>query len=1033
MKKFISQLLKGALLGLFVASPLTFNTAKADDTEVYFFDGAKLEIGRPKVMLLLEYSAAMNGGGRLEKIKTALAQLAADPEVNEKVDFGLALFAMNKSGKIKEEGTIVYPISAFNSATNSPTYLEAVTTLGDKPSVPGKTPSLEGMSEAYRYFLGRSPYFWTGVQPSGGTHINAYDSGNGRYDYSHLNATCAAQALVVLAHGQINGPDLQNSTEAITGQAGATDTDMVSYMNREGVNTYTISPGSSGKNKANLDAWANAGGTGQAFDWDDEQDCNAVDANGNPVGLCAILKQVIEEVAEQSTSFVQAGVTVSQQNRLNHDNHLYFAQFQADSIARWPGNLKKYKIDGGELVDVKDDAAVDPFTGLFLEERDDDGFILGGTSFWADRDADGNLIADGNQVEIGGSMEHLGKFLNPAKYTAIDGTVFDVFDEARDATYTRNIFTDKQGADNTGELYPLKDAGSTEFNIADAATLKHIKALTLGYRLRDVTVTTFDSDGNIVEEEVVEDVVEPARLMGDPLHSVPKVVQYSDGKSLAFVGTNLGYLHAVDISNGYEQWAYVPSVLLPEMKDFMDDVEIGGDATLHNYGLDGEIHIAHADTNNNLKVDDDEKALLFIGMRRGGNHYFVLDISSSTEPKYLFKITGGEGDLEKLSDTWSGITVANIDYAGATKTVAIFGGGYDYDQDIAGTEFVQDDTGNDVFIYDIADKSVLWHLHGDTGSDSDDPQNAINQVKTQMNSVPANIRGISLDNDSTIDHLYVADTGGQVFRFDLYGTDAGMEVRAGRIFNANGSGAANNRRFYYAPSVAYIPRPNNRSFMAVAIGSGYRAHPLDTVIDDYFFMVKDTGILESPKTFKDIPFDSSGKGALVDVTEHVKSDPETTQAVLSDDKGGWFIKLNGDITTYDANGNPVVNTYEGEKVIAEPRILFGRVVFTSYVPTVDTTKLQCSPVIGSAKLYGVEVLDGSSFFDDNTRTIDLVSEGLPPIFQLLYTSGANASDDDAAFIGLVGNEVIDDAFTEALTKGYDGVIRVNWRKKPDDE
>lgn len=35
MKKFISQLLKGALLGLYVASPFAFTSAQADDTEVY--------------------------------------------------------------------------------------------------------------------------------------------------------------------------------------------------------------------------------------------------------------------------------------------------------------------------------------------------------------------------------------------------------------------------------------------------------------------------------------------------------------------------------------------------------------------------------------------------------------------------------------------------------------------------------------------------------------------------------------------------------------------------------------------------------------------------------------------------------------------------------------------------------------------------------------------------------------------------------------------------------------------------------------
>ncbi|GAA4365007.1 hypothetical protein [Kangiella marina] len=1015
MRNFFTQMMKGVLLGLYLTIPLmAANTARADDTEVYFFDGSKIDTGRPKVMLLLEFSSAMNGGGRLAKIQQALLQLANDPEVNSEVDFGLAIFAKSRSGSIKAEGTVHYPIAKLNSATELPNFSTVVTLLSLKGTVPGSTPTIEGMSEAYRYFLNRTPYYWN----SSSTHPSAVS--NSRYAFSDTSG-CAAKALVVLAHGQINGNEWRNATQSIVGRS-STDTEMVSYMKgTHDVDTYTISPGSSGNNKQNLDNWANAGGTEKAFDWNDETDCNAVDAEGNPVGLCAILKKVIEEVSSQGTSFVQAGVTVSQQNRLNHDNHLYFAQFQADDIARWPGNLKKYKIDGGQLVDVNQKPAVDTDTGLFLEERDANGFITNSTSFWAPKDGNGNLIADGNQVERGGTLEGLDGFLKTTPQE-VDGTIYQTF-----ASYSRNLYFDSSDV-----LSPIATkATAADFDMPvsteeEKQAFETVFTETLGYSLRDVTVTRDDGT-----EVIVENVAEPARLMGDPLHSVPKVLQYKVGdstKSVGFMGTNLGYLHAVDLDTGVENWGYVPKEMLKKMQEFLDDVKIGGDPTLHNYGLDGEIHIAHGDSNGNILVDEGEKALLIIGMRRGGNRYYVLDISDIGSPKFLFRIQGGGiGDLSQLGDTWSPVTVTNINFGEGTKTVAIFGGGYDKDQDDA-TTFVKDDIGNDVFIYDIANQKVLWNLQG----------SALQTVKGQINSVPGAIRALSLKTNIAIaEHLYVADTGGQIFRFDLYPTETGMDVKAGRIFKARGNNSeSENRRFFYAPSVAFIPQPQGKSFVAVAVGSGYRAHPLNAKIDDYFFMVKDQGVLQSTKTFNDVAFNGTNPDAeqqLLNVTDTVSSNTTTRNAIVSGEKSGWFIELNGEINTTDANGNTVTDTYAGEKVISEARILFGKVVFTSYVPTVDLTKLQCAPVIGSAKLYGVDVVDGSSFFDENTRVIDLISSGIPPVFQLLYTSGGSADTTTASFIGLVGNEVIQDDFTKALTKGYDGVIRVNWRKKPDDE
>lgn len=1025
MTRFFNSLIKGVLLGLYLTIPLVASqSAKADDTEVYFLDGDQIDTGRPQVMLLLELSSAMNGGGRLELIQKALLDLANDPDVYSKVDFGFTTFAKAKTGQYKADASVRYPV--VNPA-GDPNYLQEVLDLSNATVVPGNTPTIEGMSEVYRYFQATSTRY---AGPE--THPSAVTA-EGKYAFDKEAAGCAGKALIVLAHGQINGREWPNATESVVGSP-SSDTEMVAYMNNlEGVDTYAVSPGSSGKNKENLDSWALSGGTDESYVWNDQVDCNAVADDGTPLGLCAILKEILLQVANQGTSFVQAGVTVSQQNRLNHDNHLYFAQFQADDIARWPGNLKKYKIEGGELVDINGNPAVDTDTGLFLETRNQDGRITDSTSFWAPKDAVGNYIADGNQVELGGAVATLDDMLQTDPQE-VDGVIYDTF-----VDYTRNVYFDKNG-----KMEPVSSATATDFNVtvdpdneAQEFAFKQLRARTEGYNLRKVTIT--HDDGTTTE---LNDVVEPARLMGDPLHSVPKVLQYATDSGtipVGFVGTNMGYLHAVnlgksldDADGGKELWAYIPNDLLKNMEEVLDNVSLLDeesdppflDATNHNYGLDGEIFVAHADENGNTIVDNGEKALLIVGMRRGGDKYYVLNVSSPGSPEYLFSINGGDTKLEHLGYTWSPVTVTNINFKGDLKTVAIFGGGYDKKYDDEG-EFSQGDSGDDVIIYDIADKTVLWNLQKDAD---------LSEVASQIYSVPGAVRAISLKTDNSVaEHLYVADVGGQVFRFDLYGTDTGLEVKASRIFKGSDNTSSDKRRFYYAPSVAFIPQAQGNSFVAVALGSGYRAHPLNTETQDYFFMIKDRGVLNREKTFNEVTFvPGSDQNTLVDVTDQIT---RTTDASVKADLtsgDGWYIKMDGVVNTTDVNGNPVTKTYEGEKVIAEARILFGKVVFTSYVPTVDLTKLKCSPVIGSGKLYGVNVTDGSSFFSDSTRTIDLISSGIPPAFQLLYTSGGSADSTAASFIGLVGNEVIQDAFTKALTKGYDGVIRVNWRKKPDD-
>ena len=114
----------------------------------------------------------------------------------------------------------------------------------------------------------------------------------------------------------------------------------------------------------------------------------------------------------------------------------------------------------------------------------------------------------------------------------------------------------------------VKDAGGT---IIDAAILDFLR----GDRGNEIPV-----DGKTLRHRI--------SVMGDIIHSRPFYVADSTS-STVFVGGNDGMLHAIDATKdtgGKERWAYVPSMLLPKMKN------LSVDPYVHDYYVDGQINIA---------------------------------------------------------------------------------------------------------------------------------------------------------------------------------------------------------------------------------------------------------------------------------------------------------------------------------------------------------------------------------------------------------------------------------------------------------
>ncbi len=443
---------------------------------------------------------------------------------------------------------------------------------------------------------------------------------------------------------------------------------------------------------------------------------------------------------------------------------------------------------------------------------------------------------------------------------------------------------------------------------------------------------------DVKDEDLDGDETNVRRHMGDPMHTPPVLLNYKEAggtKSTIFVATNEGLLHAIEHENGTELFAFMPKELLPNINDFYQNQQ----STKHPYGLDGDLTLWHDDKNNNVTVDAGETAHLFLGMRRGGNHYYAFDVSDRLNPKLLWQVDGGSDDFEQLGQTWSKPTTTTISYNGQSKRVVIFAGGYDTNQDPNTSNLTASQTpdsiGNAIYIVDAETGKKLWSGQGDTDGDV---------FFADMDySIPADIRIIDVDGDGLADQMYVGDMGGQLWRFDFQPYhQSGQLVYGGVMARLNGGSASEARRLYNEPDVALVASKGQR-FLSVSFGSGWRAHPLNERVEDRFYMIRSNSVYSRPEGYgKNTGSETSPtwepltENDLVNVTDELE--PE-----LNDN--GWLLELEG----------------SGEKVTGKSVTINNQVVFTSYEPTASGDS--CSPAIGGGSVYVVDVISGAPTLD----------------------------------------------------------------------
>lgn len=836
-------------------------------------------------------------------------------------DFGLEIFNPNtRADGADNGGRIIRGLSRDMSATER----LSLTNIIDDLSADTNTPLCESAYEALLYFSSASPLYGKNggkAKPASDTKIvtgGNYNTGK----YIPPFRECDGDVYVIMiTDGE---PTQDNSADQMISKLpgigpkveGNYLPALTGWMYRNDIN-----PSVSGRQKATFFAV----GFGDAFADKDKPAVKILTAaaiNGggkyfaaqDAVQLEDALQNALSEILNIDGSITSPAVATNSFDRTQILDNLYYAVFKPSNHARWGGNLKKLKLSGELVVGRDGHNALSPKGGIAETAK----------TFWSSGED-----ADGSSTEMGG--------------------VVDMFNAAT----KRKLLINKAdslvelNAANLQAIAGSAAAAAAAMDVAETEIADHLKWIAG----KDVD----DDDGDANVNENRDDI------FSDPMHSRPVVVNYGGASEAQqdlriIVGTNGGFLHMFkDKGNSVEEsWAFTPYELIGNHIFFRENET----TPVKRYGMDATVTIYREETNYNniIEPDEGEKVWLFAGMRRGGNSYYALDISVPDEPKLMWVLGPSKEGFADLGETWSRAALGTLKINGVAKPVLFFGGGYDPNKEAPGIG-TDDAFGQVIFVVDAENGELIRRF-------SADKKALLNTELPIKDSIAAEISVLDMDGDGFSDRLYVADTGGNIWRIDMpLGDSSGWSGYALAKLGSDNS-EAHDRRFFSRPAVARsfdtrftLPEDEDeeRVFVSkvdtdfIVIGSGNVSHPLDRDTDDRYFIIKDRNV--------DVRQNSSPVPATIYLDDlfDLKVQMAAAAAVAEPLE---LLKLQAAVT--NGTHGCYLTHGVGEKVMAPGRILSGQTLYTTFTPVSENEDDECKPTIGNTVLYNTRLCDISA-------------------------------------------------------------------------
>ncbi len=611
----------------------------------------------------------------------------------------------------------------------------------------------------------------------------------------------------------------------------------------------------------------------------------------------AFVAGLIKDIPDVATG--QPYIPIDPLNPLAYMPNAYYGSISPKvnaSYSFWAGDMNKYGVKGGKMVDASDNALFNPSTGLLN---------AGVTGYW------------------GTGMK--------SKLTL--------------RANNRPVFTNASGTVNT-PLTPVTVNSLFAAGPLNNTTYRNAWLNMLGY---DVPV-----NGAPVANVSALGAARELRQLGALLHSNPVILTQSGSitrsggrldtsggrQDYLLYGSTQGAIHVVDTQTGQEKLAFVPyemmtgSITRPNNRNNFQNADSAVGEM--NYGVDGQ-WTAYTqyinsptggftvnDPNNTAATSTNLSGFglqwVYGGMRMGGRSYYALDLSNVDAPKLKFHIAPESAapntPLYYMGQSWSKPTLGFVRWQGQRRLVMFVGGGYDagyenrlYDQATANT--TGQASGAGVYMFDAHTGSLLWwsskYAPNTTASGN---AHSINNPALQY-SIVSNISTFDRDNDGLVDNLIFGDLGGQVFRVDLDNgydhTDnsKSLATRVVRVYNGHRPGGLS-PRFYDAPSLsAHSQEGVTGQFGVISIASGNRSSPLAVNTEsarDGLFVIFDHDVLKRgmvKSTFAPSVTDAN-EDKLTEVTRATNIDNEVKATVGVQGWKFYFTAANGRLKGYSS-------------------------------------------------------------------------------------------------------------------------------------
>ena len=888
---------------------------------------------------------------RMETARAAVGTLISN--INpagfpERMRFGLATFGPNNDPAGASLDVLI-------TDGNTAAVTGAITTL----TPGGNTPLAESLAEIGQYMTGDASVSDCSASSSiaAGNPMQDYcrrnfviiltDGVPTRDDFDHMNLadfTCA------IGDADGDGEDPNGRTDAAPYTSEGTDwLDDVAFafnqndlradlQDTQNIQTYTI--GFAIDHPMLGDTAANGGG--EYF------------VASDAASLVATLQGAFLDILAKTTSFTATTVPAS---RTSFADGFYRAFFVPDNGSFWQGHIQSYQLDASlEVLDKDGGPALDA-GGLFVSE----------CPFW---DTALRLV----DQSYSGSCPTL-----PSAGTAHP---------------PRNIYTTSGGArqDFTKANIKAADLGLTDPEIpfyngtfADREVLAdEIVDYVYGFDSFDE-----NADGDLDQKRDF--------ILGDIFHSNPIIIgpppfalanEQGFGpptdpttflgvnkkrNRVLYVGANDGMLHGIDAGRvitppgtnydqgtGNELFGYIPETVKPNIKMLTRNFP----RTF--YYVDGSPTAADAwfpsGPGDTVKDPKEWTTVLVAGMRQGGDGYLALDVTDpgagisdphGPYPKFLWEFTGA---TEPLAEAWSEPVISRVRVRGPLLSgdkcglddgdgdcreqwVAIFAGGFNDTSDpnlplyVDSTNPAFTSDSKAVFIVEIETGKVLGKLEYDpAGAPFDE----------MVYAAPSAPAVLDLDFDGFVDLIYVGDTGGQIWKWDVHykGADTTGDPKidnwpADIFFDAGGANTTagfHYRSVFFPVTAAFIGGK-----LILAFGTGertelsYAGEPTNDE-ENRFYKIEDPNPIGG-SAFPASPYTEAN---LTDITG-LNVDTDATDL-------GYFFKA-----------------LQGEKFITNHLIFGGDVITASYQPDIASGDI-CNQQ-GNAFVHIFNLGSGAGFFD----------------------------------------------------------------------